>query len=340
MPCASLDQLAPHRTTLFVTEEPTWGTYDAGQDPLGIEYAAETFKNEIKYSDGRRYIGDGRAAEPGRAGRHDPGGAIDGEWQPHGFWALMTRYALGDPVQTSGPSSGVYAHILEGRDALPTSGLTFERVAEHRSGTRRRFRYEGCKVESLYMRIATGAAVQARVVLVGREESNPGGDPPPATYPLYNEPFIGREASILLDTGDGADTAVHISSLEFTIANALGTTKYSPEDGAHRSGIPAGGRTITGAMRAMFTDSAYAAYLAGRGNTDGSLAASLVKDSVSGEQYRAQFTFPKIRFRMLAPQNTGKGPITADIRFVAHKDSVAGTDVQALLINRDPTLTT
>lgn len=317
-----------------VQEENEWGVIALDADPLGVEFTSESLRTVVRSTEGQHCIGDGRSARAGRQGRRTVAGSIEGELQPNGFWPLMARYALGDPVNTTG--SGPYVHTLLGSDTLPT-GLTIEKGFRQRTGALRRFRYAGCRVDEFFLRVAPGA-VSGRVTLLGKIEDTPSGAPAAASYQLDNSPYVYTNAGLRLAIDSGLQAVGFVQTIEMTVANRMNPDKHST-DGAYRDAIPAGGRSITGTMHAMFTSEAWAAYQNWLVDAPVQIGLDLAR-TVNGVTYGFNVLLPSVRLMDVpTPQFTGKGAVGMDLKYEADFDGSIGSDIAMTITNTDSTLT-
>ena len=325
------------RTRIVVQEETCWGEAAAGQVPLGVDFSSETLRNDISNIESALIRPDRMRHAPSQ-GNHRPGGDINGELQPNGYWPLFIRHALGGSVATSGSSP--YNHELEGSIELP-EGLTLEKRFGFPDGTTYKYlRYLGSHVNEFALAVPAEGIVTCRAGFICRQEkiatSALHATP---TYPTNNDPFNVFHGAILMDlTGGGTRTAIAtISSINLLINNSIAGDEFAIDGIGYRADLPEDLRIVNGSLTAFFTDTNTALYEAYRANTSLSLELVLSR----GTDYSWHFTIPQFKVRgNVTPQVDGRGPLSINMDFEAHRDEDLGTDILLTISNMDPVIDT
>jgi hypothetical protein len=159
------------------------------------------------------------------------------------------------------------------------------------------------------------------------------------SYPTDNEVFNTFDGRILMDlTGAGSRaTIATITSLNLLINNSISGDEFAIDGLRHRADLPEDIRIINGSLTAFFTDTNWALYQAFRRNT--SLSMELILSRAY--TYAWHFTIPKFKVRgNVTPQVDGRGPISLNIDWEAHRDEDLGTDIQLTINNMDPVINT
>lgn len=327
------------RTPIYMQEEPCWATLATDQQPIGVEYASETLINDISTIESNLIRGDRMRAHV-KQGHKRPGGEINGELQPNGFWPLIFKHALGGDVVTNG--SGPYTHSLMGSPELP-QGLTLQKKFGFPDGTTfKRLAYLGARVGELGIVIPNEGIVTARAMFLAREEqeleSADIGDPLTPIYADDNEPFNSFHGALMMDLeGDGTRAAIAtIASMDLTLNNSIDGEQFAL-DGTHlRADLPEDLRIINGNLVAFFTDTNWALYQAFINDTKLSLDITL-----SRANYAMQITIPSFKVRgQVTPRVGGRGPLNLEIQYEAARDEELGTDILVAITNNDPALST
>lgn len=325
------------RSTISCQEETCWGTLaDPGtQEALGVDFARETLRNQRNTIESQLIRSD-RMRAPSQPGNERPGGEIVGELQPHGFWPLVLRHALGGSVATSG--SGPYTHLLEGSVNLPEA-LTIEKKFGFPSGNIRLLRYLGSRVNEFGLEIPTEGVVTARAAFISRQETRPTEEMDAApTYPLLNDPFNSFHGAIEMDTdGDGAkETIATINSLSLLVNNNIDGDRFAIDGTSYRADTPEDVRVVNGRLSAFFTYDNWQLYESFMADTKLSMTVTLTRGS-----YIWQFTVPALKLRgEVTPAIDGRGPIDISAEWEAERDDDSGTDIQFMVVNEDAVLST
>lgn len=329
-----------NRHILVVRDEAVWGVWlDSGNDLLELEYARDGVANRIDAVDGRHWVFDGqnRAPDAGLHGLADPGGQVTGEMQFSGAWPFLLRHALGEPTTSAGPGTTT-KHVLIGRTALPV-GFSLEKRMTLTDGTERFLRYLGCKIGELSIRFAIGEIPQCRATIVAGQETTPGASAELATMQSQIRSPHVHQTSITMDFGAGPQTVGVVEVLECLINNRLERGKYDVFNGASRSGIPVGPRTVSGTMRVHMSDDGWTLYSNWRSNAV--FAVRLAAADPEGGDYLFQLKLPRLRLRGTpAPQVAGRGPVSLEFGWHAEYDATTLSDIEITLHSDDPSLST
>lgn len=325
------------RTRIVVQEESCWGEKAAGQVPLGVDFSSETLRNDINNIESGLIRSD-RMRHASSQGNHRPGGDINGELQPNGVWPLFVKHVLGGSVTTTG--SAPYNHELEGSVELP-EGLTLEKRFGFPDGTTFKYlRYYGSHVNEFAIAVPAEGIVTCRAGFISRQEKIETDALHAApTYATSNDPFNVFNGSILMDlTGSGSRTTIAtITSMNLLINNSIAGDEFAIDGLDYRADLPEDLRIINGSLVAFFTDTNWALYEAYRDNTSLSLELVLRR----GTDYSWHFTIPQFKVRgNVTPQVDGRGPLSMNIDFEAHRDEDLGTDILLTISNMDPVINT
>lgn len=337
--CAPLSATAS-LTTLVLKNEASWGVFDAAADALGMDFSTETLQNPINRVERRPRIAFGRSVPgPQFSGLSDPGGAINGSLQPNGAWPFLFRHALGSAVSTR-ESGSLFQHVLLGAETLPVGFSIEKRFGFRGSTTGKGFRYTGCRVNDLNLRLGSDGKIQSRVTVVAGKETPFDGPFSVATYPASSPEFTSSQAALYLDAdADGtAEILSYITDFNLTLSNTLGQASYSIPNGALRRGVPAGFRRITGTFTARFDAGSYALYQRYLDSTAFTIKVQLRQSSSIGV-LSWELTLPKVGLRgSPTPQVASKGAIRMDHSWMATFDDGIGSDCRLVIHNADPSL--
>lgn len=332
----SLDRATAFRTTLSIQEEITWGTRDAGQSPLGIDYVSESLHSDDSRTEEQIILTGGRQIEQTRQTLHRPSGEIVGELMMSGAWPLIVRHALGGDVVTSG--SGPYTHTMEG-GPLPT-GLTIQKLFSFRSGDQIGLHYLGAKIQSFNLSLTTEGQVRCRAVFAARREieADLADLFVSPLYPLIDEPLNVMNASLVPDSPSlavGEVVVASITELSLTIENNLNENVFSPEDSRYRHRLPEGARVVSGSMTAFFTPEAFDLYRALRSDQSISINLELAQGA-----HEWTWLVRHIVLRANAtPMVAARGPLFVPATFIA-EPADGEPDLEVQIINDDPELST
>lgn len=327
-------------TTIVLKNEETWNVFNASADALGMDFITESLNNPVARNEIRPRIAFGRAI-PGTqtSGLSDPGGSINGSLQPNGAWPFLFRHALGSVV-SSRDSGSLFQHVLLGAESLPT-GFSIEKRFGFRASTAGKgFRYTGCRVNDLNLRLSQEGKIQTRVSVVAGTETPFDGPFSVATYPASSPEYVSAQATLGLDVdGDGTPEAIaSLTEMNILISNTLGQERYSIPHGITRRGVTAGFRRISGSFSARFDAATYALYQRYLDNAVLSLRVQLRQSSSIGV-LSWDMTIPKIGLRGTpTPQVASKGPVRMDNSWLASFDEGIGSDCRLVIHNADPTL--
>lgn len=325
---------------LSVQEESCWGTLGeetdpvANQEALGWDFTSETLRNDINSIDSQLLRADRMRSAP-QQGNQRPGGDVNGELQPHGPWPLIMKHALGGSVVTAGSSP--YVHTLQGSVDLP-QGLSIEKKLAYPVAAAKYLIYTGCKVNELEITVPTEGIVTARAGFIAKQEDprDSAMDASP-TYPTDNEPFNAFQGAILLDSNaDGSRTAIAtVSQISIRVANSVDGDQFAIDGTAYRADAPEDIRIVNGNITAFFTSDNYALYERTLANDTVSLELTLTRGAFSWH-----FTIPAMKLRLNTPQVGGRGPLNLEGTFEAFRDDTTGTDIQLVITNSDPVIST
>lgn len=322
------------RSRILVQEEAVWGeVLSSGHIPFSIDYTSDSINAAIAKRIERYRMGQGRAALKTLSGRMRVAGDIPGELQPKGFWPLVMRHTLGQPL-TSG--SGPYTHVFEGKDTKPAFGLTIEKQFNYRDGDQTLLRYPGSRVQSLVIRAGNEGPVETRVAVMSKIELEP--EAPLAVSPSRpddNEPFAAINGRLYANVGSGLEQIAMARAFDLTIANNLNGNEFSPASGQGRRRLPYGNRSVSGAVSVWFTRDYWTWYQRYRSNT--TLA---IEYTISSGPWSMTFFVPRVQLTGQTPPIGGSGPIVGDFTFFAERDATAGTDVRITLVNDEPAIST
>jgi len=336
------DRATGSRARIIVQEEPCWGTLSEEGDPsveqeaLGWDFGSETLADPPTNIEST-LLRDDRMRSAPQTGNHRPGGDVIGELQPNGPWALIFKHALTNSAGVSTSGSGPYVHSMEGSPDLD-EGLTVEKYFAFPSGNSRILRYLGGRVNEWEIGVPNEGVVTARAGLLFREEAlvNDSMDDSP-TYPTNNEPFNSFQAVIYLDPeGDGSRVAVAtVRSVTIRGSNAMSAEEFVLDGTGLRADIPEDERSINGDIEVMFTYDTYELYERTKDNTTVSMELVLTRGANSWH-----FTIPAMKLRINTPQVSGRGPLNLSGTFEAFRDEDSGTDIQLVITNQDPAIST
>lgn len=337
--CAPLSATAS-LTTIVLKNEAQWGVFDAAADALGMDFSTDSLQNPIDRTARRPSIAFGRSVPgPQFSGLADPGGAINGSLQPNGAWPFIFRHALGSAVSTR-ESGSLFQHVLLGSETLPV-GFSIEKRFGFRGSTAGKgFRYTGCRVNDLNLRLGSDGKIQSRFTVVAGMETPFDGPFGVATYPASNQEFTSSQAALYADAdADGEPELIsYITDFNMTLSNTLGQLRYSIPAGPYRRGISAGFRRITGTFSARFDAASYDLYQRYLDSATFAIRVTLRQSSSIGV-LSWDMLLPSIGLRgSPTPQVTSKGAIRMDHSWMASFDEKTGSDCRLVIHNADPTL--
>ncbi len=334
------DRSTGSRAGLAIQEESCWGTLGeetdpvAAQDAIGFDFTSESLQNDIADIESQLLRPDRMRSAP-QQGNRRPGGDINGELQPHGAWPLIMKHALGGSVITTGSSP--YVHTMAGDVDLP-QGLSVEKKLGYPVATDRFLIYTGCRVGEVEIIVPTEGIVTARAGLIAKKEDARivSMDASP-TYPTDNEPFNAFQGAILFDTDadDIREVIATITNLTLRINNSIDGDQFAIDGTPDRADAPEDQRIVNGDITAFFTSDNYALYERTLANDTVSLELTLTRGSFSWH-----FTIPSMKLRLNTPQVAGRGPLNLEGTFEAFRNEDVGTDIQLVITNSDPVIST
>lgn len=239
----------------------------------------------------------------------------------------LLKHALGvySTPWTSG--GGVYYHQFKIGD-LPSMSI------EKGFGdldTPKYFQYSGVKVNSLRISAKTEGLIDSSISVMGAKEAISNSavlDNSPSD--LGCTPFDGFGGSVYIN---GTTVAV-VTEAEFTLENNLDGNTYVMNGTGTRYSLPEGMAKVTGTVRCLFTDEAFAYYEAAEAHTEKALRFEFAHgtgDGTSGNE-KLTFYFDEVLFRPQSPVIQGPTGLLIELPFEAYYENYNDSDDSAFMV--------
>lgn len=261
-------------------------------------------------------------------GNTDVAGTLVTELQAYN--ALIWKATLGS-VTTTGVAAP-YTHVFKIGDTLPS--LTVEKGF---TDLGQYFRYLGCKVASMSFSVTPSGFQNQSISFSGAAEhvATSAFDSSPTN--LGKKSFDGFSIATIEEGGGAIANVVGIDNL--TINNDLDTEQYSVGGAGERDDLPEGLVTVTGTLRARFSDMDL--YTKAINDTESSLRIlyQLGTGDGSAGNESLEIFIPELIYAPNSPGIEGPRGVLVELPFVAYFEDGAGASaLQVTLKNTQETV--
>jgi hypothetical protein len=316
------DQQRGSAAKVVIDTETTFNETPAKHFPVVLYMSSESLRMNRNLISSKTIRSSRQPIKPVR-GNEEVAGDINFELNPQ--CGRLLKHAFGT---YSAPwlAGGVYYHQFKIGD-LPS--MCIEKGFKDLT-TDKFFQYTGCKVGSFKVAARTEGFLDSTISLMGATEVVADAavlDASPSD--LGCTPFDGFGGSVFIN-----GTAVaEVTEVDFTLENGLDGNTYVMNGTGHRFSLPEGTAKVTGTLRALFTDAAYAYYKAAVDHTEKALRLEFVSGTGAGTLGNEKLTFymDEILFKPQAPVIQGPTGLLVELPFEAFYENYDDSDDNAFM---------
>lgn len=258
-------------------------------------------------------------------GNEEVSGDISFELNPQ--CGRLLKHAFGVYSTPWSGGAGVYYHQFKIGD-LPS--MCIEKGFKDLT-TDKFIQYTGCKVNSFRVTAKTEGLIDCSVSIMGAREivsSTAVLDDSPTD--LGCTPFDGFGGSVYINN---TEVAV-VTDMDFTLENNLDGNTYVMNGTGTRYSLPEGTAKITGTVRCLFTDDAFAYYEAAKSHTEKALKLVFTNGNGTGTagNEKMTFFFDEVLFRPQSPVIQGPTGLLIELPFEAYYENFDDSDDSAFMV--------
>ena len=221
-----------------------------------------------------------------------------------GYWL---KGIMGTPTTTG--AAAPYSHVFKVGDSQPSMVLEkgFQDITKY-------MLYKGCKVSTFKVTFGGDGELTASMDVMGARETigatQYDDTPTDAGFNRLNNFQVSIE--------EGGVSIATVTNMEFTINAGLDGNQYTIGSQGTRGDIPEGVVSVTGNLKALFTDTTLLDK--GVNNTESQLKLVVAQDANNS----VTFEFPEVIYERNSPGISGPGGVLVDLNWRAYWNNDAG----------------
>jgi hypothetical protein len=311
------------RSRIIYCKEATWGTAPtSGYRELLLVGGESLNSNVAIYRSA--IIRSDRMKHRSVRGTHRPGGSIPFELTARGL-AFMFWHALGGTPTTTGPTSGLYTHVLAGSNALPT-GFTLEKGFLDLTTPMYEV-YKGCRVNTFNLNFGVDAMVGGAFSIEAREAALSSTSVTSSS--VVSQPDVSPITSVeAVLSKDGVQLAT-CTNLGLNFTNNLYVDNGFVLGSNYRVNLKPGDRDVDGSATFLFENSDFYD-LAINGDI---VDLQIVCTDSNSHSVTIDLDEVQLLPNDTSPKIENDGPLYVNANFESLKDSVTGTNITVTFVN-------